>query len=397
LPFINLSSDPEQEYFVDALTDDLTTDLSRITGSFVIARNTAFTYKGKPTDVKQLGRDLGVRYVLEGSARRTGQQVRINAQLIEAETGAHIWADRFEGDRQNLLELQNDVTARIARTLSLEIVQADARRVQRQKSLSLDALDHITLGRALSERAKTGEALEDAKHHFEVALEQGPEAIDALIGLGRALAVSVASGWAVQDSAERLARAEQLLLRALTLDPGNANGYASLGLLRRSQGRLDDAVAACEQALAINPNSSDALRQLAAGLLQSGRPEDAIKLAEHYLRLSPRDPKQSTTYWLLGESHLLLGQTDRAVAFLKQGRQSNSQLWFIHRDLAAALGLQGNLNEARLSLAESLRLRPDLNSLKRLHSLPDVSDLRYLALAKNTRDRGLLMAGLLEE
>src|SRR5262249_15951512 len=133
LPFINLSSDPEQEDFVDGLTDDLTTDLSRITGSFVIARNTALTYKGKSTGVTQLGRDVGVGYVVEGSVRRTGQEVRINAQLIEAETGAHIWADRFEGDRQNLLKMQNDVTARIARALSVEIVQADARRVERQK------------------------------------------------------------------------------------------------------------------------------------------------------------------------------------------------------------------------------------------------------------------------
>jgi adenylate cyclase len=164
--------------------------------------------------------------MLEGSVRRTGQQVRINAQLIEAETGAHVWADRFDGDRENLLEMQNDVTASAARALSPEIVQADARRVQRQKTLSLNTLDHITLGWALARRASTGERLEDAKQHFEAALEQEHQAIDALTGLGYALGRSVSEG-CVQDRAERLARAELLLLRALALDPGNADGRAA--------------------------------------------------------------------------------------------------------------------------------------------------------------------------
>ena len=148
LPFANVGNDPEQEYFADGITDDLTTDLSRVSGSFVIARSTAFTYKGKAVDVKQIGRELGVRYVLEGSVRRTGEQVQINAQLIDAKTGAHIWADRFDGDRRNLSELQNDVISRIFLTLNRELIGAVGRRIEQEHPTDPDARDYMMRGRA---------------------------------------------------------------------------------------------------------------------------------------------------------------------------------------------------------------------------------------------------------
>jgi len=141
LPFDNLSRDPDQEYFADGITDDLTTDLSRISGSFVIARNTAFTYKGKPVDVKQIGRDIGVRYVIEGSVRRSGDQVQVNVQLIDTETGSHLWADRFETDRRNLAEAQADITGRLARTLNVELVRDVGRRIEQEREVSPDARD----------------------------------------------------------------------------------------------------------------------------------------------------------------------------------------------------------------------------------------------------------------
>jgi adenylate cyclase len=140
LPFANLSNDPDQAYFADGITDDLTTDLSRISGSFVIARNTAFTYKGKPVDAKQIGRELGVRYVLEGSVRRTGDQVRVNVQLIDSETGAHVWADRFDTDRANLPEAQNEITARLAQSLNVELLHDASRRIEQQKSIPTSAI-----------------------------------------------------------------------------------------------------------------------------------------------------------------------------------------------------------------------------------------------------------------
>src|SRR5215813_1413390 len=146
LPFANLSNDPEQEYFADGITDDLTTDLSRISDSFVIARNTAFTYKGKPVDAKRIGRELGVRYVLEGSVRRTSDQVRVNVQLIDAETGAHVWADRFEADRANIVEAQNEITGRLAQTLNLELVRDAANRVEKEKGIHPEARDFVMRG-----------------------------------------------------------------------------------------------------------------------------------------------------------------------------------------------------------------------------------------------------------
>jgi TolB-like protein len=146
LPFSNLSSDPDQEYFADGVTDDLTTDLSRISGSFVIARTTAFTYKGKPIDVKQIGRELGVRYVLEGSVRRTGDQVRVNAQLIDAESGAHLWADQFDTDRANLVEAQSEITGRLASTLNVELLRDASRRIEQEKKVDPDARDLVMRG-----------------------------------------------------------------------------------------------------------------------------------------------------------------------------------------------------------------------------------------------------------
>jgi adenylate cyclase len=183
LPFANLSNDSEQEYFADGITDDLITDLSRISGSFVIARNTAFTYKGKPVDAKRIGRELGVRYVLEGSVRRTGDQVRVNIQLIDAESGAHIWANRFDTDRANLTEAQDAITSRLARTLNVELVAAVGRRIEQEKVVNPDALDLVMRGWALQNRPRTSANSREAQRSFERALELDPRSVDARIGL----------------------------------------------------------------------------------------------------------------------------------------------------------------------------------------------------------------------
>jgi TolB-like protein len=164
----------KQEYFADGITDDLTTDLSRISGSFVIARNTAFTYKGKSIDVKQIGRDLGVRFALEGSVRRTGEQVRVNVQLIDAETGTHLWADRFDTDPQNLAQAQSEITGRLARTLSLELVRAADRRIDLEKTINPDALDLVMRGWAAFYRPPSIDTREEARRAFERALEIDP-------------------------------------------------------------------------------------------------------------------------------------------------------------------------------------------------------------------------------
>src|SRR6202521_5756022 len=177
LPFANLSGDPAQDYLADAITEELTTGLSRISGSFVIARNTAFTYKGKPVDVKQVGRELGVRYVLEGSVRRTVDQVRVNVQLIDAESGAHLWADRFDTDRANLAEAENEITDRLARTLNLALIEDVGRRIEHEKAADLEAHDLIMRGRALFNRPYSAATLQEAQQAYEQALEKDPESI----------------------------------------------------------------------------------------------------------------------------------------------------------------------------------------------------------------------------
>ena len=195
LPFANLSNDPDQEYFADGITDDLTTDLSRISDSFVIARNTAFTYKGKAVDAKQIGRDLGVRYVVEGSVRRGGDQILVNVQLVDAESGAHVWADRFETDRRNLVEAQSEITGRLARTLNLELVHDSGRRVELERAVDPDARDLVMRGWSWYYRPISPATLQEARQDFERALEIDPRSVDARIGLAQALLGNISLGW----------------------------------------------------------------------------------------------------------------------------------------------------------------------------------------------------------
>jgi TolB-like protein len=199
LPFAK-SNDPDQEYFVDGITDDLTTDLSRISDSFVIARNTAFTYKGKAVDAKQIGRDLGVRYVVEGSVRRGGDQVLVNVQLVDAESGAHVWAERFETDRRNLAEAQSEITGRLARTLNLQLVHSLGRRVELERAVDPEARDLVMRGWASYYRPVSAVTLQEARQDFERALEIDPRSIDARIGLAQALLGNITSDGAALHS-----------------------------------------------------------------------------------------------------------------------------------------------------------------------------------------------------
>jgi TolB-like protein/class 3 adenylate cyclase len=249
LPFENLSRDPDQEYFADGITDDLTTDLSQIPESFVIARNTAFTYKGKPVDVKQIGRELGVRYVIEGSVRRSANQVQVNVQLIDTETGGHIWADRFETDRRNLAEAQSEIPGRLARTLNVQIIEAANHRIERERAVDPDARDFAMRGWASFNRPFSPATLQDAQRAFERALEIDPSSLDARIGIAITLINIVYPGWS--NSVERdETRAEQLLLEALDRDANRADAHGAMGHIRRIQnlvGRISDRMGDCNR------------------------------------------------------------------------------------------------------------------------------------------------------
>jgi adenylate cyclase len=392
LPFENFSNDPEQEYFADGITDDLTTDLSRISASFVIARSTAFTYKGKPIDVKQIGRELGVRYVLEGSVRRAGDQVQVNVQLIDTESGAHVWADRFETDRRNLAEAQRKITGRLAQTLNLELVKDIGRRIEHEHAVDPDAQDLLMRGWSWYYRPRSAASAQEAQRAFERALDLDPGLVNAKIGIARVLVVNLIGNFAPRSrsSFERdSARAEQLLLEAIESDPNNSAAHSTMGMFRRVQNRLTESQIEFERAMALGGDEDFVLPQLAWTLLFQGHPVVAMAHGENLLRLSPRDPTIWGTCLILGWCQLLLNRLDPAIDLLIKARAANPRPWVTHFGLAAALGLNGDLEGAKTALAESLRLNPEVNSLARFRAYRPWGNPQYWALFEQTAAAGL--------
>jgi TolB-like protein/Flp pilus assembly protein TadD len=405
LPFSNLSNDPDQEYFADGVTDDLTTDLTRISGSFVIARTTAFTYKGKPIDVKQIGRELGVRYVLEGSVRRTGDQVRVNAQLIDAESGAHLWADQFDINRANLAQAQNEITGRLARILNVELVKDASRRIEHEIAVDPDARDLVMRGWARFYQPSSKAALGESLQAFEHALRIDPRSIDAKIGIAAVLVANLDASWRSgifrEDAAQQnAARAERLLLEAIESDPNLSVAYSIMGYLRRLQSRLTESRVALEKAISLDPNNESANRQLGWTLLFLGGPGDAIDRGEKSLRLSPRDPSLPGIYLLLAWSRLVADRVDEAIDLFIKARTANPRVWMFSYGLAGALALKGDLDGAKAALAESLRLKPDVSSLAQWYAyLPWTSKdnaPKFWALQDKTLDVGLCRIGFPE-
>ena len=277
LPFANLSPDPEEEYFVDAITDDLTADLSRIADSFVIARTTAFFYKGKSVDVRQVARELGVRYVLEGSARPLGDRVQINVQLIDGETGSHVWADRFDIDRRNSVKAQSEIVGRLVTTLTAELIRDIARCIEQEHAADSDARDvalraHALRVQTLAADVQTRHAMVDL---LERALVRDPESIDARIQIAAILVSDVADAYSTSVDQDK-ARAEQLISEALERDPNRSEARRVMGQLRRVQGRWAESQVELERAITLDPNNSVAIRQLGITLRSLGKPEEAI-------------------------------------------------------------------------------------------------------------------------
>ena len=391
LPFANLSNDPEQDYFVDAITDDLTTDLSRIDGSFVIARTTALTYKGKSVDAKQIGRDLGVRYVLEGSARRLGEQVEVNVQLIDAESGAHVWADRFNTDRANLAKAQEEITGRLAHNLDMALIKAAGSQIAAEQNP--DARDLIMRGWALYYQPVTYR--QEALHAFERALELDPQSNGARIGVATLLDENIARG--VSKSLEDLSRAEKLAREAVERDPNSARAYYALGAAHRLQNRLAESRAELERAIALDRNSASAILQLGITLLFSGEPEAALPRFEQALRLTPSTANIHFFYFWIGLDHLLMKNVDRAVDYFRKACAVAPQSGAYHLYLASALGLGGDIEEAKTALAEAIKLTPGFASMTKAVSggvYSSIGGAKYLRMRKETVETGLLRAGL---
>ena len=400
LPFANLSNDPDQEYFADGITDDLTTDLSRIQDSFVIGRTTAFTYKGKPVDLKQIGRDLGVRYVLEGSVRRSGEQVQLNVQLIDAESGAHVWAERFDTDRSNLARAQDEITGRLARTLDRQLVEAVGRQIEQEKLVNPDARDLAMHGWAWYYRPLTEANLQAALQAFEQALELDPGSADARIGVAMVLLRYGAVGFPRPGKSRHddLARIEQLLLEALGRRDNDARAHQALGWLRRNQDRLIDSRIEFEKAIALDHNYWPAMVNISWTLMALGQPEAAIPHLEKAIQLEPLSPQIYTNYAALSSAHLLLGHTDQAVEFARKARAANPLVDYVHLELAEALGLRGDLDEAKAAIGEFLKLRPQINTLAKIRQtfFARVTP-EFEALAEKTVWTGLRRAGMPDE
>jgi adenylate cyclase len=391
LPFANLSSDPDQEYFADGITDDLTTDLSRISGSFVIARTTASTYKGKSVDVKQIGHDLGVRYVIEGSVRRVGDRAQVNVQLIDAESGAHLWADRFEADRRNLAEAQREIIGRLAGTLNLALVEAAGQRIEQERAIDPDARDLLVRGWALWYRPFSLANHQEAERAFERALEIDPRSVDARIGVATILVTNVSAGMSRSVEQDQ-ARAERLLLEAIESDADSSQAHEVMGILRKVQNRLDESRNEFETAIKLDRNNGHAILQLGQALMFLGRPEAGIPYIENVMRLLPGD--SAFVDWALGSCHLMLGHVDEASDLLRKARAGNPRIYFFHLYLAGALGLRGDLDEAKAALAEAIKLKPEVNSQAQWRAIqPWITNPQQWALREKTLNIGLRRAG----
>ena len=394
LPFTNLSNDPDQQYFADGITEDLTTDLSHIPDMIVIAGSTAFTFKNKPVDAKQIGRELGVRYLLEGSIQRSGNQIRVNAQLIEAETAAHLWAERFDRNMDDLLVLQNEITNRIANALGVELISQEAARpIQRP-----DALDYILRGRAEFSKPPSRDNYEQAIRLFEHALALDPQSVEAKSWLAVVLSVRVLDGMTGSRSAD-VARANELVTQVLAASPRNPLIHVVRGTVLRAQNRFEEATIEYETALATDSNLVSALHGLALCKLLTGSIDGVIPLEERAIRLSPRASDIGWLYFQIGTVHLLQSRTHEAIAWFEKARSALPGVPSFHSRLAAAYALDGDTERAAAELAEARKLggQGSYSSIAHLRAVgywgvPKISELfeaTYLA--------GLRKAGMPEE
>jgi adenylate cyclase len=358
LPFTNLSSDPAQDYFADGVTENLTTDLSRIRGSFVIARNTAFTYKGKSIDAKEIGKELGVRYVLEGSVQRDQNRVRVNAQLIDTASGAHLWADRFEEDASDLFKLQDQVVARLANSLGNELIKAEGEKGGRTQSP--DAIDLVMRGSALLQLIPVPKDSNDAARAlFERALAIDQNYAAALAGDAFTYMIEFAYGWTNPQTdydAKIIGQAD----RAIALAPDNLDAYNAKNAYLYLSHRANEAVDVADAGLAVDPNSARLYAARGNAETSLGRFEQAESDVRQAIRLSPRDPRMGNWLFFIGSAELEQGHYDAAIDEFHKAIESGYRPYMPYANLAAAYALDGKMDDAKSAVAEARRLNPNL-------------------------------------
>lgn len=356
LPFSNLSGDPSQDYFADGITEDLTSDLSRLAGSFVISRNTAFTYKGKAADARQIGRELGVRYVLEGSVRRMGGTARVNAQLIDAGTGAHLWVEQVDVDQHTLATLQDNfgIANRLARTLSVELVNVEGRRPPRADP---DAVDLTMRGWSILNGGPNKDDAQRSVALFEDALRIDPDSSQARVGLAQALTLIYRNRWD-PEPAKVLARADEAASRAIATAPNYAHAHYVKAEVLGLSNRFDAALATYDRAIALDRNHAAAYVGRARNLNVIGRAAEALAPVERAIRLSPRDPELYVWYFVLCHANTHLARDAQAIEWCLKSLATGKTFYFAYVDLASAYAWRGQNAEAAAAVVELLKLRP---------------------------------------
>ena len=389
LPFANIGGDPEQDYFVDGVTESLTTDLSRIGGSFVIGRHTAFTFKGKAVDLKQIGRELNVRYVLEGSVQRGGNQLRINVQLIDAETGNHLWAERFDKPVADLFDMQDEIVSRLANALDAELIAAEARRAE--NSLQPNSMDLYFQGRACWNRGLTPEYMAQARVFFERALTLDPDNIEALVGAAQ-VDSALGSNLFTNDRIAHLAAAERALIKAQSIVPNHAPAHLVLGIVQIFTNRATQGIAECERALALDRNLANAHAFVGFAKYTLGRADETEAHIQEALRISPRDILAYQWMMFAGFAKLLLHSDADAVVWFRRGIEANRNFPIAHVLLGVALALLGELDEARAAAQAGSALNPGFN-IQSYRSNPVSNNPIYLA-GRERIYQGMRLAGV---
>jgi TolB-like protein/class 3 adenylate cyclase len=389
LPFANIGGGAEQEHFVDGVTESLTTDLSRLRGSLVIGRNTAFTYKGKHVDLKQIGRELNVSYVLEGSVQHGGNRMRVNVQLIDAESGNHLWAERFDKPLGDLFDMQDEIVARLANQLGTELIAAEARRAQ--EAPNPDSVDLYFQGLASFNQGITLENMAQARGFFERALELDPSNLDALLGVGRVDA-NMGASFLSDDRSARLAAAEATIGRVLSQRPDDPLAHEILGGVLHQTRRPDQAIAELERALALDPNLAAAHGGIGLAKIFIGLARETEAHVNEALRLSPRDSFAWIWLQYAGGAKLALGADEEAVARLRRSIELNRNSPFVHFFLAAALANLGKLDEAAAETRFALTLDPTF-TIQRFRSGQENDNAIFLS-GKQRIFEGMLKAGV---
>jgi adenylate cyclase len=378
LPFSNLSGEREQEYFSDGVTNDIITDISKFHELVVIASNTVFTYKGKPADIKEVGRELGVRYVLEGSVQKGADKVRINAQLIDASTGSHLWAERYDRDLRDLFAVQDEIVQTIVTTLAVKIGALERERAMRKHTDNLEAYDYaLRGGKYLRDRTRAANI--KAEEMFSKAIELDPSYATAYVGLGHVHVGLVSYGW-TEFPAQALQQAHDLAQKALSIDESHAGAHSLLGNVYIFRGQHELAISELQRAIELNPNDALSRRFLGMVMLWSSRPDDAIQAYETALRYDPRTSPGS--HMFLGLGYYLKGRYDAAISTMEQGVARHPNFVGNHIALAAAYAQAGRSEEAARAAAKVLRLDPFF----------EVES--YGTVFRNPADRAVIIEGL---